>query len=204
MTRVKICGVTTVEDALLAVELGAFAIGMILWPGSPRCVTAAQAREIASALPAGIESVGVFVDRPVGEVADVVRVAGLDCVQLHGHEQPVDYEAAAPRVIKAVALRDSRSAADAAALPASVLALLDAHDPVRRGGTGRTIDWTLAASVAAARRVVLSGGLHAANVEEAIHVVCPYAIDVSSGVERSPGRKDPEKLRALFAAVRAS
>jgi phosphoribosylanthranilate isomerase len=107
-------------------------------------------------------------------------------------------------LVKAVALRDQDSANDALALPSSVLVLLDAHDPVKRGGTGRTIDWTLAARVAAAREIVLSGGLHADNVRDAIDSVHPFAVDVSSGVEQSPGRKDPAKLRAFFAAVRAS
>jgi len=204
MTQVKICGITNVDDALLAADLGAFAIGMIFWPGSPRHVTASRARSIVEALPAGVEAVGVFVDQPAGDVAQIARDARLGRVQLHGNENVSEYEIDNLALLKAVALRDSRSAADAMELPESVLVLLDAHDPVKRGGTGRTIDWTLAARVAAARAVVLSGGLHAGNVAEAIRSVHPYAIDVSSGVEQSPGRKDPAKLRALFAAVRAS
>jgi phosphoribosylanthranilate isomerase len=125
-------------------------------------------------------------------------------VQLHGCENVGDYATADLPLVKAVALRDQDSANDALALPSSVLVLLDAHDPVKRGGTGRTIDWTLAARVAAAREIVLSGGLHADNVRDAIDSVHPFAVDVSSGVEQSPGRKDPAKLRAFFAAVRAS
>ena len=204
MTAIKICGITNVEDALLAAELGAFAVGMIFWQESPRHVTASRARSIVDALPSGVEAVGVFVDQPVGDVMRIARDADLDRVQLHGNENVGEYATDAPNLIKAVALRDSQSAEQAIALPESVLVLLDAHDPVKRGGTGRTIDWTLAARVARARKAVLSGGLHAGNVRDAIDCVHPYAIDVSSGVEQSPGRKDPAKLRALFAAVRAS
>jgi phosphoribosylanthranilate isomerase len=204
VTAVKICGITNVDDALLAAELGAFAIGMIFWPGSPRHVTAASARAIVDALPPNLEAVGVFVDQPVSEVVNIAADAGLHRVQLHGCENVGDYATADLPLVKAVALRDQDSANDALALPSSVLVLLDAHDPVKRGGTGRTIDWTLAARVAAAREIVLSGGLHADNVRDAIDSVHPFAVDVSSGVEQSPGRKDPAKLRVFFAAVRAS
>jgi phosphoribosylanthranilate isomerase len=201
MTRIKICGVTSPDDARLAAELGAVAIGMIFWPRSPRHVTIDIARTIVAALPAGVESVGVFVDQTADDVRKIVRAAGLATVQLHGSENVHDYEIDGRRVIKAVAVRGVEDIEVASSLPSSVLPLLDAHDPVSRGGTGRTIDWTLAARVAASRPVVLSGGLHAGNVVEAIRVVRPYAIDVSSGVEQAPGRKDPVKLRALFAAV---
>ena len=205
MIPIKICGITNPDDARLAAELGAFAIGMVFWPRSPRRITVDAAREIVDALSASVQKVGVFVDQPAEEVHEVADQVGLTVVQLHGHEDAREYEREpGPRVMKAVALDTAEDADRAMALPGTVLALLDAHDPVKRGGTGRTIDWSLAARVSAARRVVLSGGLHAGNVREAIGVVHPFAIDVSSGVEQAPGRKDPEKLRALFAAVRAS
>jgi phosphoribosylanthranilate isomerase len=199
---VKICGVTTPEDARLAVELGASAIGMVMWPHSPRYVDAVRARAIVEALPPFVNAVGVFVDQE-----DAVRIAeeaGVTLLQLHGDESAASYRVSALPVIKAVPVRD-RSAIDAAdAVPAHATVLLDAHDPERRGGTGKRIDWTIAAEIAARRHVILSGGLNATNVLEAIQAVRPAAIDVSSGVESSPGRKDPEKLRALFDSLRNS
>lgn len=205
MTRVKICGVTRPEDARLAVQLGAFAVGMIFWPGSPRCIDADIARTIVDVLPNDVEAVGVFVDQSAADVLEIARAAGLSAVQLHGEEDVEnvdDYQVEGCMVMKAVALGDASDVERATALPASILPVLDAYDPVRRGGTGRPIDWALAARVGANRPVVLSGGLHAGNVVEAVRIVRPYAIDVSSGVEQAPGRKDPAKLRALFAAVR--
>jgi phosphoribosylanthranilate isomerase len=202
VTRVKICGITNAEDARLAAELGAFAVGFIFWPGSPRCVSAAAARLIVDVLPAAVEKVGVFVDQPVEAVHAIARDAGLTSLQLHGVENAMEYQNGTRRVMNAVAIRGEEDAESAAALPESVLPLLDAHDPVKRGGTGRTIDWTVAARVAAVRPVVLSGGLHAGNVADALRAVRPYAIDLSSGVEHAPGKKDPVKLRALFDVVR--
>ncbi len=202
MITVKICGITTPEDARLAVDLGASAIGMVFWPHSPRHVEVARAREIVAALPPFVAAVGVFVDQ-----ADALRLAeqaGLTLVQFHGDEPPLAYRDCALPVIKAVAVRD-RSAVDAAgAVPRRATVLLDAHDPAKRGGTGKRIDWTIAAEIAARRPVILSGGLSAANVVEAIDTVHPAAIDVSSGVESAPGRKDPGKLRALFDVIRHS
>jgi phosphoribosylanthranilate isomerase len=202
MTRIKICGVTAPEDARLAAELGAFAVGMIFWKGSPRNVSIERARAVAAALPRGVDSVGVFVDEPPDAVKEVAQAVGLAAVQLHGHEDVHAYSIDGCRVLKAVAIGEEADVEQATALPSPVLPLLDAHDPVKRGGTGRTIDWVLAARVAAVRPIVLSGGLHAGNVADAIRAVRPYAVDVSSGVEYAPGRKDPARLRALFAAVR--
>ncbi|MEO5896899.1 MAG: phosphoribosylanthranilate isomerase [Vicinamibacterales bacterium] len=201
MPRVKVCGITRTEDALLAAELGASAIGLIFWPGSPRCVEFRVAREIVAALPAHVVSVGVFVDQPRDDVQDISRQVQLGAVQLHGHE-PLDYAAALMEpVIKAIAVNDRFDVALLQAIPETITVLLDAHDPVKRGGTGRTIDWTRAAEAAATRPVILSGGLNADNVDDAIRTVHPYGIDLSSGVEASPGVKDHAKLRALFAAL---
>ena len=201
--RVKVCGITRPEDAVLAAELGASAIGLVFWPSSPRCVTREQAREIVSALPAFVSTVGVFVNQGA-EARAVAQDLRLSAVQLHGDENVDDYRGVPCHVIKALAV-DGESAREAAAsLPAGVTVLLDAHDPVKRGGTGRVIDWTVASDIARGRRVVLSGGLHAGNVAEAIAAVRPYAIDVSSGVESAPGQKDPAKLRALFDALHAN
>lgn len=200
MTRVKICGITSPDDALAAVEAGASAIGMLFWPESPRFVARERAREIVQVLPPFVSAVGVFVNQ-VPEAADLAQEVGLSAVQFHGDEAAASYRAFPVPVIKSVAVRDDTSVAEAAALPASVTVLLDADDRARRGGTGRVIDWAVAATIARRRRTILSGGLSPLNVAAAIAAVEPYAIDVSSGVESAPGRKDRAKLRALFAAL---
>ncbi len=200
MIRVKICGVTTVEDAQLAAELGASAIGLVLWPGSPRFVEPKQAKAIVAALPAFVSAVGVFVDQADAAMA-IAREVGLSAVQFHGNEPAGSYRTLPIRVIKAVTVRDASAREEAAAVPAGATVLLDAHDRVKRGGTGRVVDWSIAAMIARERPVILSGGLNAGNVAEAVRTVAPYAIDVSSGVELAFGRKDPAKLRALFAAL---
>jgi phosphoribosylanthranilate isomerase len=204
MTRVKICGIRRVEDALLAAELGAHAIGFVFWPSSPRFLDPDEARPIAAALPPFMTTVGVFVDQPEAYVSDVARLLNLGAVQLHGHELPESYAQSTHRVIKAVAVTDGRDCVPTvAAVPARATVLLDAHDPVRRGGTGRTIDWSQAAAAAKTRPIILSGGLNADNIRDAVDTVRPYAVDVSSGVESSPGVKDAGKMRALFAALGA-
>jgi phosphoribosylanthranilate isomerase len=202
MMPVKVCGVTTPDDAELAARLGAAAIGMIFWRSSPRAVDLARARDIARALPAFVTRVGVFVNQAPEDVTAIAEEIGLDAIQLHGDEDPSRYlNEWRGRIIKAVAVKDGSADASAEAVPSAVTVLLDAHDPVKRGGTGLPIDWAAAAAVARKRPVILSGGLTPANVSTAIAAVGPYAVDVSSGVESSPGRKDPAKLRAFFAAV---
>jgi len=207
MIPVKICGITRPQDAALAVELGARAIGLVFWPKSPRFVDRHRAKDIVAAMPAHVRTVGVFVNQ-TQEAIEVARDVGLAAIQLHGDESPDSYRVLASNggvsVIKAVAVRDKGALPDALAVPDGADVLLDAHDVVRRGGTGRTIDWSLAAIIASQRPVVLSGGLNASNVLDAIAAVKPAAIDVSSGVESEPGRKDPAKLRELFDALRDS
>jgi phosphoribosylanthranilate isomerase len=203
---VKICGITRLEDAEAAVDAGANALGFIFWPGSPRAVDPHRARTIAAALPPFITTVGVFADQPAEYVNDVASVAQLGAVQLHGRES-ADYVAAMSRpVVKAVAIRDDLEldAARIDAWPSRVVVLLDAHDPVRKGGTGRTVDWSVAAAIARRRAIVLAGGLTADNVGDAIARVRPFGIDVSSGVETSPGIKDHGRIKALFEAVHGS
>jgi phosphoribosylanthranilate isomerase len=197
--KVKICGIMRAEDAQLAALLGAWAVGFIFWPKSPRFVDAAGARSIADALPARVERVGVFVDEAPDRVREIVAAAGLTIVQLHGHESRKDWDLTTP-VMKAVGLAngDQASVLDDWR---DVRALLDAHDPARRGGTGRTIDWNAAAAVARSRDIVLAGGLRPENVADAVARVRPWGIDVSSGVEDAPGLKNHERMRALFAAV---
>jgi phosphoribosylanthranilate isomerase len=203
-TRVKICGICRIGDATRAVELGASAIGFVFWPGSPRYIEPAQARDIAACLPAHVTAIGVFVDQPAKYVEEVAELVPLGAVQLHGTESIEAFADVWQPLIKAVQVSEGFQSSTIDGLPASVTVLLDAHDPIRRGGTGRTIDWTIAAAVAARRTTILSGGLNAANVGEAIARVQPHMIDVSSGVESAPGRKDPDKLRQFFAAVGAA
>ena len=201
MTRVKVCGITRAEDARLAAALGAAAVGFIFWPESPRYVDPSRVRSIVGQLPPFVTPVGVFVNQPVDHVLTVARLARISAVQLHGDESANDYVPLGYRVIKAVPIRSADDRAAARAVPASATVLLDAFDPARRGGTGQPVDWTIAASIARERPVVLSGGLTAGNVAAALRDVAPYAIDVSSGVEDAPGVKSAGRLREFFAAV---
>jgi len=197
---VKICGITRLEDAQAAVTAGANALGFVFWPKSPRYVDPDRAREIVATLPPGVTPVGVFVDQLEDEVNDVAHRVKLAVVQLHGHENAQYVRKMTRGVMKAVAV-DGTSAPSLEAWPSDVTILLDVHDPVRKGGTGRTIDWSIGAAVARRRDIVLAGGLTPENVREAIAQVQPYGIDVSSGVEASPGIKDHERIKALFEAV---
>lgn len=198
---VKICGITRVEDAEAAVAAGADAVGFVFWPGSPRCIDPYRARAIVRVLPPFIGAVGVFVNQTPEQVSAVARVAHLTAVQLHGDETVTGADAIGRPVIKALPLAAASDRAQLDAWPARMLIMLDVHDPVRRGGTGRTIDWTEAARVAARRRVVLAGGLTPDNVADAVARVRPFGIDVSSGVERRAGIKDPGRIQALFDAL---
>jgi len=203
---VKICGITRPEDADAAVRAGAGAIGFVFWPGSPRAIDPQRARAITASLPPFVTAVGVFVDQPAEFVNGVADRVQLGAVQLHG-EESADYVGAMTRpVVKAVAIRSGvdPTAANIERWPAQVVVLLDVHDPIRKGGTGRTVDWSVAADIARGRRVVLAGGLTAENVAEAIARVRPFGIDVSSGVESAPGIKDHGRIKALFEAVHGS
>jgi len=202
--RIKVCGIRRLEDALLAAELGADALGFVFWPGSPRAVSAAHGREITRRLPPFIVPVGVFVDQARDEVLDTANRAGVAVIQLHGEEDASSYAGCPLPVIKALPVGPGFTMAAVDGVPPEMTVLLDAHDPVRRGGTGRRIEWTVAAAAAARRRVILSGGLTAATVQEAIRTVQPYAVDVSSGVESAPGVKDETRLRAFFASLHSA
>jgi phosphoribosylanthranilate isomerase len=194
---VKICGITRADDADAAVAAGARALGFVFWPDSPRFVDPYRARAIVATLPPFVTAVGVFVNQPAGYVRAVASLMRLGAVQLHGDEsEPYAASLRAP-VVKAV----TPGSAAAGAWPRRYLLLVDAHDPARRGGTGMTADWAGAAALAVERPILLAGGLTAENVADAIAHVRPFGIDVSSGVERSPGVKDHQRLRALFEAV---
>ena len=199
---VKICGITREEDAQAAAAAGAGAVGFIFWPNSPRFIEPARAARIAAGLPPFVTPVGVFVNQPPDEVNAVAALVKLGAVQLHGDENVETLSQIAHPVVKAVVIPPD--VADLDRWPAAVTLLLDAHDPVQRGGTGRPIDWTAAAAVAKRRRVLLAGGLTPENVAAAVLRVRPFGIDVSSGVEQSPGLKDHGRLRALFEALHAT
>jgi phosphoribosylanthranilate isomerase len=199
--HVKICGITRVADGRLAASLGAAAIGFVFWPRSPRLVSLDVARELARALPPFVARVGVFVDASPEVVQATVAHVGLDVVQLHGDERVEDYASVGARLIKTVPLDRDSAVADADALPAHVVPLVDAADRVKRGGTGQRAHWPRAARLAGLRPIVLAGGLDADTVGDAIDVVRPMALDVSSGVESAPGIKSEARLRALFDAI---
>lgn len=200
--RVKICGVMRPADARAAVEAGASAIGVILWPGSPRVVSIEKAAAILGEVPGGVLKVGVFVDQPRTFVDAAIRGAGLDAIQLHGRENTAEYNLGRI-VFKSVAVGHGFQAGSLATIPSGIWPLLDAADDRRKGGTGARIDWSVAAAAARVRPVVLAGGLTPMNVREAIRAVHPYAVDVSSGVEMAPGHKSTDLIRAFIEAVRS-
>jgi phosphoribosylanthranilate isomerase len=202
MVRVKICGITNPEDAWLAADLGAQALGFIFYPKSPRSIKPEAARDIIKILPPLVLSVGVFVDEEAGVVREVAATVGLDWVQVHGQESPQYCRALKRRVIKGFRVQDESSLDILPNYRDAVQAfLLDTYRPGTPGGTGETFDWGLARKARDYGPVILAGGLTAANVGQAITVAQPAAVDVASGVEAAPGVKDPEKLRAFFEAV---
>jgi len=200
-TRVKICGITRLEDAQLALEAGADVLGFNFWPGSKRHIPVSRAAEIAAALPAGVLRVGVFVRATPKVVRDTVVTVGLGAVQLHGDEDPSEYADAGVPLWQVLRIDTS--------LPASVSAraselLLDARVE-GFGGSGRTFDWSLARQAGRfGRPFWLAGGLTPLNVAEAVRRAAPHGVDVASGVESRPGVKDPDRVRAFVAAVRAA
>jgi phosphoribosylanthranilate isomerase len=202
--RVKVCGITSVEDGLMAVRAGAEAVGLVFWPASPRAVDVETARRIAQALPPFVTRVGVFVDASREELACVAEAVGLDVLQLHGQESPEDLARLPRRALKALRVDASFSLEVAARYAEHACGLLlDAGSVAQPGGTGRLCDWDLARRVRErVETLVLAGGLTSANVAEAIATVGPAAVDVSSGVESAPGKKDAVKLRAFIEAVR--
>ena len=199
----KFCGITSVEDAFAAADCGADAIGFVFAPSSPRAIAPDVARAIGRRLPPFLHRVGVFVDMSPADVRTIASRVGLDAVQLHGRETPADAAVAWPRVIKALA-RQGDLLAQAAAWDEDVTLLVDAATGDAPGGTGQLADWPAAAALARRRRLVLAGGLTADNVGEAIAIVRPYAVDVSSGIETRPGEKSAARMRAFADAVEAA
>jgi phosphoribosylanthranilate isomerase len=201
VTRVKICGITSAEDAAAAVEAGADALGFVFVRGTPRHVQPEAAARIVQELPPFLTAVGVFVDQPLEEVLRTAEQCGLQAVQLHG-EEPAEYSRRIPiRVIKAIRVREAADLRPIATYPAHAF-LLDAFVEGLAGGTGTSISWELARQAKGRLPIILSGGLRPETVGGAVRAVRPYGVDVSSGVEKSPGRKDHEKVREFIAAVR--
>lgn len=200
---IKICGVTSAEDALLVEASGADAVGLNFSRASPRYLNATDAAEIVRALHGSLEVVGVFVDSSPGEIRDVARLVGLHSVQLHGHESAEFLEEVRSLIpaYKALRIGDAADVAEAR-LYGGERILMDAKVKGAMGGTGHAFDWSLLGGLSAERQLILAGGLRPDNVAEAVRRVRPYGIDTASGVEDAPGRKNPEKVAAFVEAAR--
>jgi len=200
---VKICGITDYEDASIAVELGAAALGFI-FAHSPRQVTPQKARDIISAIPPFVKTVGIFVNQDPIEINKIMRYCGLDLVQLHGDESPDFCDELMPYTIKALRIKDEASPRTAQAYRGNVRALLlDTYSKDKAGGTGETFDWQLAIKIKKLGiPIILAGGLGPSNIEGAISIVRPYAVDVNSGVEERPGKKSHSLIKDLMEKVK--
>jgi phosphoribosylanthranilate isomerase len=202
---VKVCGITSEEDAALAAEAGVDGVGFVFWPKSPRAVGIETARRMASAVPASVVRVGLFVDASAETITRAVDAVGLDLVQLHGDETPELLASLPLRAWKALRVGSALTPADVAPWAGAAGLLLDARAAAAPGGTGQAFDWTLARAVRdRISFLVLAGGLNADNVARAIEVARPDGVDVSSGVEMAPGRKDAARVRAFVKAARSA
>lgn len=200
--KVKICGMTQLKDALFAVEQGVDAVGFIFYKKSPRAVTMKTVREIITKLPPLVDTVGVFVNESAERLNKVADYCGLDLVQLHGEESPAFCRKIHRRVIKAFRVKDLQSIKQLEKFPVSGF-LLDTFSDDLHGGTGKTFDWNLALPAKKMGPVILAGGLTPRNILQAVRQVRPYGVDVCSGVEKSPGIKDLEKVRAFLKNIRS-
>ncbi|MEN8188986.1 MAG: phosphoribosylanthranilate isomerase [Thermodesulfobacteriota bacterium] len=209
-TRVKLCGITSTRDALEGVRVGVDALGFIFVEKSPRCISPDKAREIISLLPPFVDCVGVFVDRNLKEVEEIVEYCGLSYAQLHGSEEPKFCErlarfSAPCQVVKAFRVGPHSTADDFT--PYNDVAkgfLLDTYSSGIAGGTGKTFDWQLVKKLGLQRPLILAGGLDESNVAEAIETLHPFGVDINSGVESGPGKKDHGKLNRLMEKVRSA
>lgn len=201
MVRVKVCGITNSDDAFRAVELGADALGFIFYKGSKRYIDPRDAHPIISSLPPFVSSVGVFVNQGPDEIKEAVETSGVDTVQLQGDETPEFCTLLPYKLIKAVRVKDTVNTEEVELYP--VLAILfDKHTDEMYGGTGTSFDWGVLKGIAISKKVILSGGLTPENVSRAIETVRPYGVDVSTGVEDSPGKKNHMKMRKFIEAVK--
>jgi len=204
MVRVKICGITSPADALAAIDAGANLLGFNFYKKSPRYITEADAAKIRRRIPARVQTVGIFVNAPPADVAELCRSLKLDLAQLHGDESPetvADVARTIP-VIKAFRLEPEFPLSTLDEYPEAFAYLFDAAKTDQYGGTGRTTEWDVARRAALTRRIILAGGLKVGNVGEAVRIVRPYAVDVASGVESKPGKKDHARMRDFVQAVR--
>ena len=201
MVRVKICGITSVEDALTAIAAGADALGFVFHEPSPRHVFPEQAAAIIRALPPFVQAVGLFVNADIDGVNDVADLCRLDLVQLHGDEAPEYCDRVERRVVKAFRVQDISSLEPMKRYRVAGY-LLDAYSPTVYGGTGLTFNWEVARVARQYGTVILAGGLTPENVGQAVQAAVPYAVDVSSGVEAEPGKKDPDKVRQFIRAAK--
>lgn len=201
MVKIKICGITNLEDALAAVAAGADALGFVFHPKSPRHIFPEQAKAIIRLLPPFVQTVGLFVDESTETVNAVADQCGLDIIQLHGDDTPEYCETINRRIIKAFRVK-AITCLEPMQQYRVAACLLDAWSPSAHGGTGRTFNWEIAACAAQAGRIILAGGLTPDNVAEAIGKVAPYGVDVSSGVESAPGKKDHALVAAFIQAAR--
>jgi len=203
MIKIKICGITNIEDALAAVEAGADALGFVFYNKSPRNISPEQAAALIRRLPPFVQTVGLFVNEELAVVNGIADRCGLDIVQLHGDETPEYCSGVRRRLIKAFRVKDE-TCLDLIDDYDVAACLLDAWSPSAYGGTGKTFNWEIAAAAAASKRIILAGGLTPGNVAAAVRAVRPYAVDVSSGVEAAPGRKDHKILQQFIEAARIS
>jgi phosphoribosylanthranilate isomerase len=202
MTRIKICGITNIADALKAVELGADALGFNFYPKSPRFVSEEAAREIIRKLPPFLVLVGIFVNEPSEMIRKILESTGIQAIQLQGDESPDFCSQFSQPIIKAIRIKDQNSMKTIEDYRVSAL-LLDCYSPGHYGGSGKAFDWSLAVEARKYGRIILAGGLGPDNITEAIREVKPYGVDVCSGVEKEPGKKDHKKLKAFIQTVRS-
>jgi phosphoribosylanthranilate isomerase len=205
MVRVKICGITNLDDALVATAMGAHALGFI-FAESPRRIDPAEAEKIIRSLPPLVKTVGVFVNEDPERIKEIITFCGLDLIQLHGDESPGIGLGLMPRSIKAFRIQNDRDVENIKRYQGAVRAiLLDTFQKGKAGGTGRSFDWSLAVKAKeAGLPVILAGGLGPENIREAIAAVKPYAVDVNSGIEERPGKKDPVLMKQLMEKIRDS
>jgi phosphoribosylanthranilate isomerase len=202
--RVKICGITNLDDARSAVEAGVHALGFVFYEKSPRFISIQEASNICAALPPFISRVGVFVNELEYTIEKTIAECGLDTLQFHGDEPPGFCQKFTPKAIKAFNMKTKEDLKLLQEYDVDAW-LLDAHSDSARGGTGQTFNWNLAVEAnKLGAPIILSGGLNPQNVQEAIRTVQPYAVDASSGLEVSPGKKDPQKVAAFLQACRQS
>lgn len=196
--KIKICGITRLEDAICAIKSGAWAIGFIFYDKSPRYISPEKAGEIIRQLPDGIKKVGVFVNSSVEKIMEVKKISGIDIIQLHGDETPEMCEKLSGEIIKAIRPSKEEDILVLKDYTNASYFLIDAKVKGEYGGTGKVSDWTLAVKAKKYGKIILAGGINSENINHAIKEVNPFAFDLSSSVETEPGIKDHEKIKKVF------